>query len=75
MRLIRQQPHKIPLRIRRLNTHHFLKIAWLKLVKRFAFLSNFESKKIASCLTGYFFAITTNQSHQRPYTDVTPQAP
>ena len=33
------------------------------------------SKKTASQATGYFFTVTTNQSHQRPYTDVTLQAP
>ena len=34
-----------------------------------------NTKKTASQATGYFFTVTTNQSHQRPYTDVTLQAP
>ena len=42
------------------------------------FFLNFQfidNKKTASQSTGYFFNLTTNQSHQRPYTDVTLQAP
>ena len=34
-----------------------------------------ENKKTASQLTGCFFSFTTNQSYQRPYTDVILQAP
>ena len=32
-------------------------------------------KKTASQATGYFSNFTTDQAHQRPYTDVIPQAP